>query len=200
MDGPSMESVSISTSLPFDNKCICAFHSQSIFTFDTKLWFCLINKNLSKTTHLFEWLPKKRLGAKNAQNHRFWYVNRTGTFYYFWWSPYLYNGKINYERFSRQTEKTFFSLKIVRGIMHAIVYYLWWKNTTLTLLVRHFEVTNSGVGAKESCSDLLRNRSVCAPRNLNIRKPIWNRKFKFKINILNSKHQMWWVSKKLRQS
>eukprot|EP00493_Phyllostaurus_siculus_P027745 UN28093 len=71
MDGQTMKSVSISTSLPFDTKCICAFHSQSIFTFDTKLWFCLINKNLSKTTHLFEWLPKKRLGAKKRSKLTF---------------------------------------------------------------------------------------------------------------------------------
>ena len=56
----SVESVPISTSLPFDNKCICAFHSQSISTFDTKLWFCLINKKLSKTTPFVQVFRKKQ--------------------------------------------------------------------------------------------------------------------------------------------
>ena len=51
---------------------------------------------------------KNALARKNAQNQRFRYVSITGTFYYFWWAPYLYDGKINYERFSRQTEKNFF--------------------------------------------------------------------------------------------
>ena len=51
---------------------------------------------------------KNALARKNAQNQRFRYLSRTGSFYCFYWSQYLYNGKINYERFSRQTEKSFF--------------------------------------------------------------------------------------------
>ena len=50
----------ISTNFPFDNKCICAFHSQSISCFDTKLWFCLINKKLSKTTPFVQVFRKKK--------------------------------------------------------------------------------------------------------------------------------------------
>ena len=49
-----------STSLPFDNKCVCAFHSQSICFFDTKLWCCLINLTRSclKQHHLFKFSEK----------------------------------------------------------------------------------------------------------------------------------------------
>ena len=69
---PSGESVFISTSLPFDNKCICAFHSQSICFFDTKLWFCLINKKLSKTTPFVQvFRKKKRFGAKKRSKSTF---------------------------------------------------------------------------------------------------------------------------------
>ena len=67
----SGESVSISTSLPFDNKCICAFHSQSISSFDTKLWFRLINKKLSKTTPFVQVFRKKRFGAKKRSKSTF---------------------------------------------------------------------------------------------------------------------------------
>ena len=71
----SGESVSISTSLPFDNKCICAFHSQSISSFDTKLWFRLINKKLSKTTPFVQVFrkkhKKKRFGAKKRSKSMF---------------------------------------------------------------------------------------------------------------------------------
>ena len=69
--GTSGESVSMSTSFPFDNKCICAFHSQSISTFDTKLWFCLINKKLSKTTPFVQVFRKKRFGAKKRSKPTF---------------------------------------------------------------------------------------------------------------------------------
>ena len=61
------ESVSISTTLPFDNKCICAFHSQSISCFDTKLWFCLINKKLSKTTPFVQVFRKNALARKTLK-------------------------------------------------------------------------------------------------------------------------------------
>ena len=78
------ESVSISTSLPFDNKCICAFRSQSISTFDTKLWFCLINKKLSKTTPFVQVFRKKQkknaLARKHAQNQSFYYLNTISMF------------------------------------------------------------------------------------------------------------------------
>ena len=109
MRGPPRENVSISTSLPFDNKCICAFHSQSICFFDTKLWFCLINKKLSKTTPFVQvfrknW-KKKRFGAKKRSKSTF--------------SPYKYYRHVSstmsvlqiytvkyssFEHFSRQTK------------------------------------------------------------------------------------------------
>ena len=102
----SGESVSISTSLPFDNKCICAFRSQSISSFDTKLWFCLINKKLSKTTPFVQvFRKKKRFGAKNAQNQRFCYINTIGMFLLWMSVFYIYTMKYSILSIFRAKQK-----------------------------------------------------------------------------------------------
>ena len=126
----SGESVSISTSLPFDNKCICAFHSQSISTFDTKLWFCLINKKLSKTTPFVQVFRKKQkknaLARKNAQNQRFYYINTVSIFLLQWVCFIFILRNIRFWAFFAPNKKWLSDLQESNA---RYCVSLWWKNT-----------------------------------------------------------------------
>ena len=132
---PPRENASISTSLPFDNKCICAFHSQSICFFDTKLWCCLINKKLSKTRPFVQVFRKKQeknaLARKNAQNQRFYCINTVSTFLLQWVCFIFILRNIRFWAFFAPNKKW---LSDFQESNARYCVSLWWKNAFWNIL------------------------------------------------------------------